>query len=230
MCSPAQDESTTNPARPALGSSILGILSVGYNFLLSRASVWGTAAITGTVISFTSTIIYAVLLLWTRRRIAKLQKQSAANSNLWSEQSYYSNFLQNMYPAAARARAPPPEVGLTEEDRVNQQMALLLVKTDSQPSRDANSATYRIDLPEDRELQERQAHSQELVGSPGMPGQGEWNRARAESMPDSLGEQQAWQQWQSRGRSPNRPRSSTSGHSRNLSREERRREIELGHV
>lgn len=222
---------TTNTPRPALSSSVLGILSIAYNFGLTRAFVWGTAAISGTVVSILAIITYTVLLIWTKRRINKINKQSGSRENLWSEQSYYSNFVQNMYPTAARSPAqPPPEPAVSDDDRVNQQMALLLMRSDSRPSPDANSATFRIDMPEDRELQERQMHSQELVGTPG-PAHGDWNRNRANSKPDSLSEEQAWQQWQSRGRSPQRPASTSgrSSHSRNLSREERRREIELGH-
>jgi hypothetical protein len=150
---------------------------------------------------------------------------------LWSNESYYSNFVQNMYPTAAHSPPPPPEAAITEDDRVNQQMALLLVKSDPRPSPDVNSDTFRIDLPEDTEQIERHARSQELVGTPGPAHQG-WSRNRADSRPDSLGEQQAWERLQERGRTTDRPTSSDqrSTHSRGLSREERRREIELGRV
>jgi hypothetical protein len=109
-------------------------------------------------------------------------------------------------------------------------MALLLMKNDSRPSPDVQSNTFRIDLPEDTEQLERQAISQELVGTPGQVYNG-WNRDRADSRPDSLGEHQAWERWQERGRTTDRPPSMDrrSNHSRGLSREERRREIELGH-
>lgn len=216
---------------PALISSAFGLVSIAYNFGLSTAYAWQTSAITGTVVSATATLLYGALLLWTHRRIVKMKEQAGSSANLWSEQSYYSNFVQNMYPTATRSPSRPPEAAITEEDRVNQQMALLLMNPDARPSPDANSTTFRIDLPEDREEQERHARSQELVGTPGQI-HTDWNRNRADSRPDSLSEQQAWQQWQDRGRTTNRP-SSTSGrssHSRNLSREERRREIELGHA
>lgn len=133
-----------------------------------------------------------------------------------------------MYPTAARSPAAPPEAPLPEDDGVNQQMALLLMRSDQRPSPDANSATFRIDLPEDIEHQERVARSQELVGTPG-PAHTGWTRSRADSRPDSLSEQQAWERWQERGRTTDRPASMENrGHSRGLSREERRREIELG--
>ncbi|EDU43391.1 hypothetical protein PtrSN002B_005331 [Pyrenophora tritici-repentis] len=211
---------------PALTSSVLGLVSIAYNFLSSRAYDWGTAAISGTALSTVTTLLYAVLLLWKYRRMAKTKEHVEQRSNLWSEQSYYSNFVANMYPTATRSPSQPFETAYTEEDRVKQQMALLLHKSDARPSPDLNS-TFRIDLPEDREQQERILNSQELVGTPAQA-----HRNRTDSRPDSLGENQAWQQWQDRGRSTIRASSSggTSSQSRNLSREERRREIELGQL
>ncbi|KAF2194893.1 hypothetical protein K469DRAFT_547967 [Zopfia rhizophila CBS 207.26] len=215
---------------PALTSSALGLLTIAYNFLSSRSYEWGTAAITGTVISITSTVLYGILLLWTHRRIVKIKETSfnPRSGNLWSEQSFYNNFIQNMYPCA-RSPPNPPQSGLplSEDDRINHQMAMLLRKSDPGPSPDAASATFRIDLPEDREERERIANSQELLGTP--TSHPDYNRARAGSRPDSLNEQQAWERWD-RGRTANRPSSvgARSNHSRAISREERRREIEMG--
>jgi len=211
---------------PALTSSVLGLVSIAYNFLSSRAYNWGTAAISGTGISTFSTLLYSVLLLWKYRRMAKAKEHVEQRSNLWSEQSYYSNFVTNMYPTATRSPSQLYEPPYTEEDRVKQQMALLLHKSDARPSPDINS-TFRIDLPEDREQQERVLNSQELVGTPAQA-----HRNRTDGQPDGLGENQAWQHWQGRGRSTIRASSSggASSHSRNLSREERRREIELGQM
>lgn len=136
-----------------------------------------------------------------------------------------------MYPTAARSPPQHPEAAVTEEERVNQQMAMLLTKaSDPRPSPDANSATFRIDLPEDSEQRDREAHSQELVGTPGVgPSNADWSRDRSDSRPDSLSEH-PWGRWTDRGRTANRPSSTgqRSNHSRGLSREERRREIELG--
>ncbi|KAF1830442.1 hypothetical protein BDW02DRAFT_101287 [Decorospora gaudefroyi] len=215
---------------PALTSSTLGVMSIAYNFLSSHAYVWSNAAISGTVISTAGVLLYSALLLWTYRRIVKRKQQTCSTPNFWSEQSYYNHPVANMYPTAVHSPSHPLEPRVTEDDRVNQQMALLLAKADSRPSPDMNS-TFRIDLPEDREQMERLARSQELVGTPARA-HADWNRERADSRPDSLSEQQAWQQWQDRGRTTNRPPSTSgrSSHSRNLSREERRREIELGLV
>ncbi|KAK7179029.1 hypothetical protein DPSP01_003087 [Paraphaeosphaeria sporulosa] len=214
---------------PALTSSAVGLLTIAYNFLVSKAYVWGTAAISGTVISTASTFLYGMLLLWTHRRIVKLREQRSSRSNLYNEPGYYNNFVQNMYPAAARSPSAPPEIPLSDEDRINQQMALLLMKQDQGTSPDASSATFRIDLPEDHEERDRIANSQELVGTPPVS-HADWNRARSQSRPDSLGETQAWERWQDRGRTTDRPASigARSNHSRAMSREERRREIEMG--
>ncbi|CAI6336387.1 unnamed protein product [Periconia digitata] len=216
---------------PALTSSALGLLALAYNFLSSRAYVWNTAAISATVISATSTVMYACLLLWTHRRIVKLKENASKDSSLWSERSYYSNYVANMYPTASRSPSAAPAIPLSEDDRINQQMALLLMNKEPNPSPDASSATFRIDLPDDREERERLANSQELNGSFSHTQQtSQWTRERAHSRPDSLGETQAWTVWQDRGRAPNRPSSvgGQSSHSRGPSREERRREIELG--
>jgi hypothetical protein len=219
---------------PALTSSALGLLTIAYNFLASRSYEWGTAAISGTVISATSTILYGALLLWSRSRIVKSKEQTTSRSNMWSEPSFYTNYIPNMYPTSSRSPSAPPEIPLSEDDRINQQMALLLMKNDSGTSPDASSATFRIDLPDDREERERIANSQELVGTPPVA-HPDWNRDRADSRPTrpgSLGEQQAWERWQERGRTTDRPSSvgSRSHHSRNVSREERRQQIELGQV
>jgi hypothetical protein len=130
-----------------------------------------------------------------------------------------------MYPAAIR---PPSvhaaETRFAEDDQTKQHLASLLRRPDSGPSPDAASATFRIDLPEDQEEQLRQANSSELLGSPPAT-HAEWNRSRA------LSEEEAWLRWD-RGRTQTRPTSvgASSRHSRALSREERRREIELGQV
>jgi hypothetical protein len=163
-----------------------------------------------------------------------VQLQLSASSSgthpksLYSEPSYYSNFLKNMYPSAMTrsSTADASDPALSEDDRINQQMARLLKKHDAGPSPDAASATFRIDLPEDREEQTRQANSQELLGSPPLA-HAEYNRHQRRT----LSEDEAWERWD-RGRTVQRPISDSgsihSSYSRNISREARRREIELG--
>ena len=168
-----------------------------------------------------------MLLLWKHHHVTKQNATQQSRVNLWSEPPYYQNYNSNMYPTATRTpsqdRAP-----ILEDDRVSQNMALLLRTSESRPSPDA-SATFQINMPVEDEESELPAQNQDRIGTP-QRAHADWNRGRADSRPDSLSEQQAWQQWQDRGRTTNRPRSTSgrSSHSRGISREERRREIELG--
>ncbi|KAJ4988546.1 hypothetical protein SVAN01_06001 [Stagonosporopsis vannaccii] len=218
---------------PALASSIFGLVVILYNFLATNSYRWSTAATSATVLSGFATALYASLLWWKRRHIARRRNAVSQRSNLYSEQSFYTNYIANTYPTAIRTESQPRPIPTNEDDYINQQMASLIVR-DARPSPDANSSTFRIDLPEDteeRERHERHERSQELVGTP-QASHKPWARDRAHSRPDSLGEGQAWQQLQDRGRTQHRPSNSDlrSNHSRGLSREERRREIELGRI
>lgn len=163
---------------------------------------------------------------------------SRSQQNLWSAPNYYQNFIQNMYPTAAASHSSshaPVEPAYTEDDRVNQQMALLLRRNDSRLSPGSHDESFNIDLPGQREEEERRERSQELGGTEtGVVGA---VRGHTRSASNSLGEQQAWERVRerdgNRGRERMRPSTAAgtgSGHGRSLSREERRREIELGHV
>jgi hypothetical protein len=209
---------TANISSPALTSSAMGLATIAYNFLASSAYNFDRAAISGTVVSSCGTLLYGALLLWSHKRSAR-NEQEGPRSHLWSDPSYYNNYLVNQFPTACSLSRPIEPI-ISDDERVNQRLALLLVESDARPSPDANS-TFRIHLPGDTEQQ----HS-ELVGAPAQT-HVEWNRDRADSRPDSLSEDQAWQQWQDRGRTAHRTSGRSSSHSRNLSREERRREIEL---
>ncbi|KAF2496971.1 hypothetical protein BU16DRAFT_538096 [Lophium mytilinum] len=216
---------------PSLASSALGLLTILYNFVSSTRYTWNTAAIIATVLSSISTVTYGLLLIWTHRRILKIRESNNSRSqNMWSDPSFYSNFIQNMYPSA---RAPSDRPPLSEDDLVNQQMAMLLMKSDSGPSPDASQSTFRIDLPEDREERERLANSAELLATPTLSHHN--NRGRSLSVNNSPNpgyDRGAWERRMEdgRGRSDIRPTPSqvSGGHSRAVSREERRREIELG--
>jgi len=246
---------------PALGSSALGLLSIAYNFSASRSYVWGTAAITGTVISTTATLLYGFLVLWTHRRIIQMRdlqngqqrSESAASGHLWSDPSFYTDWVTNGRGVAASSSSTYP----TEDDRINAHLARLLARKSDDGSPDAASATFRIDLPEDREAAEREANSSELIGSPppsALSPQAEFtapprsiasrlghHMGHSRRKNHSLNEEAAWERW-NRGRTMARPisvpqggsagasGSASRGHSRAMSREERRREIELGRV
>lgn len=165
-----------------------------------------------------------------------------------------------MYPGSTAVRAGAASASSnhpTEDDRINAHLARLLARKSDDGSPDAASATFRIDLPEDREAAEREANSSELIGSPPptvtapqsefaapppsiatMLGNRMGHNRRKNN---SLNEEAAWERWD-RGRTMARPSnipqntsvgaggSASRGHSRAMSREERRREIELGRV
>ena len=146
--------------------------------------------------------------------------------------SFYSNFIANMYPSARTPTEGPP---LTEDDLVNHQMATLLKKADPGPSPDASQSTFRIDLPEDNEERDRLENSAELLATPRTTHQYYSPRIRSTSITNTVNsnhDRSAWERLgqNGRGRSDIRPsKSLNSGdHSRAVSREERRREIELG--
>jgi hypothetical protein len=86
-----------------------------------------------------------------KRRSASVFKRTSSN-----------NFVQNLYPTAAYSPPPPPEATITEDDRVNQQMALLLfqksnprlsqsIEGDSSDSHSDNDQQWN--LIEDQEIQ-----------------------------------------------------------------------------
>jgi len=207
---------------PALASSALGLLTVLYGFSSSTRYQWTTPAVVTTVLSTMSCLAYSLLLLYTHRKISRVRSQSASRTtSALKDSALYSNFIQNMYPSAVRtpSEGPPPHGTLTDDDLVNQQMAMLLMKSDPGPSPDASSSTFRIDLPEDRD--------QELLGTPGTPGNAYTvgaGRARSHSNANSPAPQQSvWERGRQMVRNGPKP-------PRPLSREERRMQIELGQL
>ncbi|KAH3970432.1 hypothetical protein HBI37_136300 [Parastagonospora nodorum] len=81
-----------------------------------------------------------------------LYRDIPTRDQLWSNESYYTNWVQNMFPATTHPCPGGKTVSTdTEDDRINKQMALLLMKTDQKNIPDAHCATFRIDLPEDME-------------------------------------------------------------------------------
>lgn len=218
---------------PSLASSALGFLTILYNFASSKRFVWNTAAIVSIVLAASSSVIYGILLWWTHRRIVRIRAQTNTRSNnMWSDTAFYSNFIANMYPSARTPTEGPP---LTEDDLVNHQMATLLMKADPGPSPDASQSTFRIDLPEDNEERNRLENSAELLATPRTTHQYYSPRIRSTSITNTVNsnhDRSAWERpgQDDRGRSDIRPSKSlnSDGHSRAVSREERRREIELG--
>lgn len=148
---------------PSLSSSVLGLLTVFYDFLISSRFSWNTPALLVTVAGALSTVVYGGLLLWTYRKISDIKSQSAvqplhvraasiASDNVpYQAPSYYENYVRNMYPASAHQTAQTQAFGgydpnsITEEEMQRQQMLMLLLQKDQQPSPDPSSDTFRLD-------------------------------------------------------------------------------------
>ncbi|KAH3971957.1 hypothetical protein HBH64_212460 [Parastagonospora nodorum] len=81
-----------------------------------------------------------------------LYRDIPTRDHLWSNESYYTNWVQNMYPASTYPCPGSETVSTdTEHDRINKQMALLLMRAEQKTIPDAHCATFRIDITEDTE-------------------------------------------------------------------------------
>lgn len=140
---------------PALASSALGLLTVLYNWLAYTHFQWNRASIIAIALSSGMTMIYGIFLIHTNRRITRLRTHLSSRShNMWQHNStYYENWIANMFPSVKRVSpyysTPPDQYNMppTDDDLVNQQMAMLLMNKDPGPSPDASQSTFRIQLP-----------------------------------------------------------------------------------
>jgi len=220
-----------------------------WSFASSTRFTWNNASIITTVLAGVSALVYGFLLIRTHRKIAAVRKQTRSIST-HSETSFYKNFIANMYPSA---RPNPEAIPLSDEERINQQMAMLLMKNDSGPSPDASQSTFKINLPDepDHELSSDtplDTATYRSMPSPALTSprptrnsvQDYYSSARGRNGqdPQPAG---AWERGH-RGRSTseltvdyNLDRGRSAGRdsgdrSRAVSREERRREIEMGNM
>ncbi|KAF2084061.1 hypothetical protein K490DRAFT_50057 [Saccharata proteae CBS 121410] len=225
---------------PSLASSALGLLTVLYNCIAHKNFAWNAAAIAMTVLSGGMTLIYSLLLIYTNRRISRLRRHlNSRSQNMWQGSSYYDNWIANMFPSVKssannRGVSPPmdgyfshnhtPGVPLTEDDMVNQQMAMLLMKNDSGPSPDASQNTFRIDLPEDSDPEQDSPNARRMRNA--HPPASAPNPA---PVPAPIAHRYGERGSHNRGRSDTRGTPSMET-MRAKSREERRQEIELGQL
>jgi hypothetical protein len=171
---------------------------------------------------------------------------SASNTGTWMEPAYYQNFVANMHPTARSphqsfdATTAPPLIGmgsppLTEDDMVNQKLAMLLKKNPEPSPPDASQETFRLEWPigDDDEIdpltgrqRQRTFSASGRLLAPGQPGQPhDRNRPRAGTGPlTRIG--RAIGVTNDRGRTA----AKNAADARARSREERRREIELGNM
>lgn len=173
---------------PAFTSCALGLLTVFYNFLVFERYYWNTPALLVTVGAAVSTTVYGGLLIWAQRRVGiektriqclpvpMMQMGTTTRNSAGAEtshrpfaqeQTYYSNYNQNMFPSAySRAgeglpQQPPPPLHtgggydpncITEEEMQRQQMLMLLLTREEQPASPhptTTSSTYQIDWQEE---------------------------------------------------------------------------------
>jgi hypothetical protein len=157
--------------------------------------------------------------------------------------SFYENYVRNMYPTSIRD--PQPAVGydpnsITEEEMQRQQMLMLLLQKEPQASPDPSASTFRLDWqPNDHE---------EGPLSPPANGYYAPNSAQSSAYPQTAypgppglsrqltGDLAQMRPWDGVWREPARARVPSGGEGHGIygraqsveSREERRREIEMG--
>jgi hypothetical protein len=207
-----------------------------------------------------SAILYGLLALTTQRKIRGMNRMQnpsiyhrsideTPTRGLWQEPNYYQNFVQNMHPTARspasfeaplspfpesavpQSAVPQSAFPISEEDMVNQQMAGLLRKTDPDPSPDATQSTFRLEWPQGEEDEfdsfgRRRQRTFSPSGRLLAPGssQTQHSRTRSESVQES--KTGVWQKLRGRPESRGGP----SSQARAKSRDDRRREIELGQL
>lgn len=222
---------------PTLASSLLGLLTLLYAFVSCTRYAFTAGAVASLILSCASITVYSILFLWNHRVLSHLQRSSSLSGGgsyalapthaqqqhiYYSDPNYYSNYTQNMYPTAYTPTEPnqaPHSRTPTDDDYIAQQMALLLTKADPGPSPDAMTETFRIGLPGDGDETPvnqsggvREYYGRSKFLTVGAPQRSMWERMTGRPVDRGRAEE--------RGGSGERERAK--------SREERRREIELG--
>ncbi|KAF2673671.1 hypothetical protein BT63DRAFT_163922 [Microthyrium microscopicum] len=233
---------------PAASYSAFGFLASIWPIITSTRSdpTQPSCALT-IVLTGVSCTIYGALAFWQSRSVKKTTKPAIwPVSGQWQETSpwqegnngYYSPYAGSTYPLTARSDSasfvyPPPAAEPIEEDAVGQQMASLLRK-DPGPSPDPTQSTFHLEWPiddegEDGNAQSRHNRARTLSGGPTHLSPGDAIRhgrhnSDAGGALAKLG--RAIRFGDSRGRTEIREERERAERAR--SRDERRREIELG--
>jgi hypothetical protein len=214
---------------PCIFACLIGFLNVPYCFIISTRFQWNVVAMVTTIGAATTAFVFTILYFFARRRLTQSRPKRNTNSdniNLlrrpsnasasgsYHTQSYFANHFANMYPAArtppAMATATPPgelpvnDLEVNDHEMQRRRMSDLLHKPEPQIS-PATSPFNRIDF----EVDETET-----------PINGYYAPTTANGlMPRSLDDPS----WHSRNASW-----VTNDSRRNSSREDRRREIEMG--
>jgi hypothetical protein len=230
---------------PATACSIFGFLGTAWALISSPRYNVNTVSCPVTIaLTLLSATVYGGLAIHTQRSIDQVTRRPSWPSHLsnWHDSGYYTPYASSTAPLAAQSinsdrasgtyNVVPPT--LTEEELVNQQMATLLTKGDPRPSPDATQATFRLEWPpggeeEDVTMGPRRVGTLQAMGrylAPTLPTN--HNRNRNEGVMGAFSKIGRAIGLGDRSRDPARDEALAVERAR--SREERRREIELGHL
>jgi hypothetical protein len=229
---------------PAASCSVFGFLGTAWALITSpRFDISFPSCPATIVLTLVSVIVYGGLAIYTNRRIKEVSLLHARSSHAsWQESGYYSAYASSTRPLVSRGigsegdsisyTAPAPV--LSEDEMVNQQMATLLTKSDPRPSPDATQATFRLEWPpggddEDDPTGRTRTRTFTASGRHLAPGDASrHSRSRSEGVTGAFGRIGRAFGIGDRGRQPSREEALRA--ERAKSRDDRRREIELGHL
>lgn len=230
---------------PAAICCTIGFLNVIYQFIISDRFAWNIAAMLTVAISCLGAIVYAVLLLWTYRKIRMIQtalptsqdqaEEPPSSEELlrWQSPKYYQNYFKNMFPSASYEPTPVPyeeSPTVTEEEKQRQQMLMLLLNHESPNDAPSSSGTFRIDW----HAQEQDSITPHPFKQAKIPDTAASAYQRSGILTPSAALSRASRQYPGELRPWDgiwrgvAPQQSPVKHGRMLSREDRRRQIEMG--
>ncbi|KAI5248364.1 hypothetical protein E4T42_05731 [Aureobasidium subglaciale] len=209
---------------PCIFACLIGFLNVPYCFSISTRFKWNSIAMTTTIGAAAAAFVFTALYVFARRRLTRPQPEqsvpsdhidllrrpsNASAAGSYHTQSYFANHFANMYPAARTspsnaAVTPPNELPVNDTEIQRRRMSDLLHKPESHVS-PATSPFNRIDF----NLDETET-----------PINGYYAPVATTNLSTRSFGNSAWH-----GRNESW---TTNDSRRNSSREERRREIELG--
>ncbi|CAD0086558.1 unnamed protein product, partial [Aureobasidium mustum] len=224
FCSRSWSFSAEHVFIPCIFACLIGFLNVPYCFIISTRFQWNVAAMTTTIGAAATAFLFTILYFFARRRLIRSKAEqnthsddinllrrpsNASASGSYHTQSYFANHFANMYPAARTPPAmaavtPPDEQPLNDSELQRRRMSDLLHKPEPQIS-PATSPFNRIDFNVDETESPLNGYYAPTSG----------NHLATQSLDDPS--------WRSRNASW-----VTNDSRRNSSREERRREIEMG--
>jgi hypothetical protein len=241
---------------PSASCSAFGFVACVWALVTSQRYSAATPSSSVTIaLTIVSTFFYGGFALYTRRRIQQSTRRPiwpahiAWHDPAWQDPHYYQqNYATSPYLAAAHTSIGSEAGGgyphsmpvMSEDEMVSHQMAKLLRKTEPGPSPDATQSTFRLEWPPGGDVDDenvgKKMRSRTFSGSAWLlpPGQSNSKHARNRSEGTRPGGNSTWSRIgrivggsADRGRSESR---TDRNPERGVSREERRRQIELGHM